>query len=93
MSEWIEYDGKGVPQDAKPGVTIARFVAFPGKPLNGGRMVLEAIWHGDETLWDWSEYGRPAIDATGGHGFIPKITHYRNPSQAAVETLKAIARA
>ncbi len=91
MSEWIQYDGRGVPQDARPGVTICRFVAFPGAPLNGDRMILDAIWAGDEILWDWSRYGRPAIDADGAHGIFPKITHYRNPSQSAVEALKAIA--
>ncbi len=89
MSEWKIADGKGVPQDAIPGVTMTRGEALAGYPFPGGGYTREAVWPGGyEWLWDWSKFGK--ID--GNVRRCARIIAYRNPStQAAVEALKAIA--
>lgn len=95
MTGWIEHDGRGVPPDAKPGVTIVRREAHPSSRSDTwthtkarGR-VLEDVWGGAQRPWDWSNWGK-----RGESGIICRYTHYRNPStDAAVEALKALAAA
>ena len=85
MSGWVRHDGKGVPADAKPGVTIVTQVSEGG-------LVWEGLWvSGVTEPWDWSNYGTMGV-FKGKAGFWPKVTRYRNPStDAAVEALKALA--
>lgn len=95
MSGWIEHDGKGVPADAKPGVTAARI-----ESCNCARcrsQVVEYIWTGmagQERFWDWTFYGAGIYSlSTLQFWHCPRVIAYRNPSTtAAVEALKAMAR-
>jgi hypothetical protein len=90
---WKIHDGRGVPADAKPGVTIVRCEAHPDSPSDTwtgtslrGRVV-ERVWAGKPKPWLWSNWG-----TRGSTGIIGRVTHYRTPStDAAVETLKALA--
>ncbi len=88
MSEWIQHNGKGVPPDAIPGVTVVRLEAFPGHPFISGEMLIEKPWSGKVSPWHWDSFGKDTING----GLCARVIAYRNPStDTAVEALKAIA--
>ena len=83
---WLEHDGKGVPPDAKPGVTMVKVEYSDGD-------VRTHVCGQDVEPWDWSNFGQSVPGSEGERGWTwAKFIAYRNSStDTAVEALKAIA--